>query len=269
MDKDFLAYYNILNFLTDSTGDYFFLLDVAGEKLYIPKQLHKTLALPSTEADYCTLPEWFGIVWPQDFARLQEGLVHALSGISSDYDAEYRVMDRTGGLLWVNFRGKVHFSSSGQPQWMMGRLTILPSHSKADHLTGAFHMDVLQEEIKQLLESGQDGFLLVLDVDDQQAINLKYGQTYGDQLLKQVADSLEAATGGSQRIYRMDGDSFAVNLPGRSSGEVREVFEQLQVRLRNQCTLSGGCVPYQTYRVPDECVLYQYAETAVDCAKVL
>ena len=263
MDKDFLAYYNILNFLTDSTGDYFFLLDVAGEKLYIPKQLHKTLALPNTDADYCTLPEWFGIVWPQDFARLQEGLVHALSGISADYDAEYRVMDRTGSLLWVNFRGKVHFSSSGHPQWMMGRLTILPSHSKADHLTGAFHMDVLQEEIKQLLESGQDGFLLVLDVDDQQAINLKYGQTYGDQLLKQVADSLEAATGGSQRIYRMDGDSFAVNLPGRSSGEVREVFEQLQVRLRNQCTLSGGCVPYQTYRVPDEGVLYQYAETAV------
>ena len=85
MDKDFLAYYNILNFLTDSTGDYFFLLDVAGEKLYIPKQLHKTLALPNTDADYCTLPEWFGIVWPQDFARLQEGLVHALSGISADY----------------------------------------------------------------------------------------------------------------------------------------------------------------------------------------
>lgn len=267
MDKDFLAYYNILNFLTDSTGDYFFLLDVAGEKLYIPKQLRKTLALPNADTDYCTLPEWFGIVCPQDFARLQEGLVHALSGISADYDAEYRVMDRTGGLLWINFRGKVHFSTNGHPQWMMGRLAILPSHSKADHLTGAFHMDVLQEEIRQLLESGQDGFLLVLDVDDQQAINLKYGQTYGDQMLKQVADSLEAATGGSQRIYRMNGDSFAVNLPGRSSGEVREVFEQLQVRMRNQCTLSGGCVPYQTYRVPDECVLYQYAETAVDCAK--
>ena len=128
-------------------------------------------------------------------------------------------------------------------------------------------MDVLQEEIKQLLEKRPGRIPAGAGRGRPAGINLKYGQTYGDQLLKQVADSLEAATGGSQRIYRMDGDSFAVNLPGRSSGEVREVFEQLQVRLRNQCTLSGGCVPYQTYRVPDECVLYQYAETAVDCAK--
>lgn len=267
MEKNFLAYYSILNFLTESTGDYFFLMDIVGEKLFLPRRLRKTLALSNVNEDYCTLQEWLGIVCPQDFSQLQEDLSRAFSGTMTDYNAEYRVMDRSRNLIWIEIRGKVHFDANGMPQWMMGRLAVLPAHSKADHLTGAFHMDVLQEEIAQMLESSQDGFLLLLDVDDQQAINLKHGQAYGDKVLKQVAEALEAATNGSQRIYRMNGDSFAVNLPGRSGSEVREIFAQLQVRMQGKCTLSGGCVPYLTYRVANAGTLYQYAETAVDCAK--
>ena len=150
---------------------------------------------------------------------------------------------------------------------MIGRISDTVARGKTDRLTGAFNMDVWKEELRRLLGQEQDGYLLLVDVDDQKSINLKNGQEFGDQVLKRVAEALEAATGGEQRIYRTDGDCFAVNLPGKSAGMVMEIFAQLRCRLKECCTLSGGCVPFQTYKVPDVDTLFQYAENSVDYAK--
>ena len=45
------------------------------------------------------------------------------------------------------------------------------------------------------------------------------------------------------------------------------MFNRAQRLLEGLCTLSGGCVPFREYMVPDAKTLYQYAENTLDHAK--
>ena len=266
--EDVLSIYrSILNFLSESSDDYFFLLDITDERVYFPRSMGENYGIAQDGSGSCALEEWYRITHPQDLPALKASIQRLCSGEVGIQNAEYRIINRYGEVVWINCRGKVHQDGNGVPAWMIGRVSDTVAQRKTDRLTGAFNMDVLKEELGRILEQEQDGYLLLVDVDDLKSINLKNGQDKGDRVLKQVAEALEAATGGEQRIYRMNGDCFAVNLPGKSARDVKEIFGQLRLRLEGSCTLSAGCVPFQTYKVPDAGTIFQYAENSVDYAK--
>lgn len=261
------GYRSILKFLSESTDDCFFLLDMETQQLYLPDSIQKDYELLRGNLDYCMMEDWYSIVHPKDLPALKESIRRVEQGEKILHDVEYRIINRSGEIVWVSCRGKIQQDDQGKPKWMIGRVSDSVSRDKADRLTGAFNMDMLKKEIDDLLESETEGYLLLVDVDDQKSINLKNGQKFGDRVLKHVAESMEAATGGDQRIYRMNGDCFAVNLPGKDAEAVSAIFAQLRRRLEGKCTLSGGCVPFQTYKVPDAGTIFQYAENSVDYAK--
>lgn len=267
MEKDFPAYRSILSFVTECSDDFFFLFDTVEKILYIPQKLRSVFPIPGNATDSCTLDQWLRLVCEKDLPALQEDLTRMLSGAQADHDMDYRITDRAGNLRWINCRCRTYPIAEDAARWMIGRISYTLSQGTADLLTGAFDMELCKQEIAQVLNSGQDGYLFLVDVDDQKSINLKYGNAYGDEILKWVAQSLEASTGGTQRLYRMNGDCFAVNLPGWTRDDIKMCFVQLQARMHGKCTLSGGCVSYCTYKVPNADTLFQYAEASLDYAK--
>jgi len=62
---------------------------------------------------------WLEAVHPDDQARRKALLERALEQ-RADYDAEYRIQLRGGGLRWVNVRGRVLSDARGRPQRMTG-----------------------------------------------------------------------------------------------------------------------------------------------------
>lgn len=50
---------------------------------------------------------------------------------------------------------------------------------------------------------------------------------------------MEEATDGERRIYRTNGDCFAVLFPGGEQADVEGAFDQIRRRLSGRCTLSG------------------------------
>ncbi len=103
-------------------------------------------------------------------------------------------------------------------------------------------------------------YLLLIGVDNLKHINLRHGREYGSQILCRIADTLEELVGAGLRIYRVNGDCFAVNLPVAEPGEVEEIYQQLRDRMAEHCTLSAGVVSYHGHPNVDSSVLYQYAE---------
>ena len=261
-------YRNVMEFLSESSNDYFYLLDIATGELYFPREVGEDFGLLREGADCCTLEDWYGITYFSDLPGLREWVQHLSNGEETSSELEYRIVNRWGEIVWIKCRSRVQLDRDGARRWMIGRISDAAAQNKTDQLTGAFHMDMLKQEITTLLSENVDGYLLLMDVDGQKQINLQNGQEFGDRVLQQVVESLEAATGGEQRIYRIDGDCFAVNLPGLDARAVTELFEQIQLRLRGCCTISGGCVPFQTYRVPDAGMMLQYAENSLDYAKL-
>lgn len=261
------AYRSILRFMSESTDDYFFLWDSESGDLYFPESMCEKYNIMQKGMDHCRLEAWYAITYPKDLPALMEDVRRLQTGEKDVHDIDYRIVNRTGEIVWINSCGKMQKGPDGKPKWLIGRVSDTAVEHRSDRLTGAFSMDLLKEEIDELLKTEQDGYLLLLDVDDQKSINLKYGQDFGDQVLKLVAESLEIATGSNRRIYRMNGDCFAVNLLGEDARQVMDIFQQLRFRLEGKCTLSGGCVPFHTYKVPDAGTVFQYAENSLDYAK--
>ena len=257
---------NILNLLSVSSEEYFFLWEIASGQVYFSQNVRGKYNL-MTRGDSCSFAEWSGIVYSRDLPALLRDLQEIRSGRKDSHDMSYRVYNRSGQIVRITCRGHSYRDDTGRPLWMVGRICDSLPEQAADRLTGAYSLDALREDIEGVLTGSADGHLLLVDVDDLRAINLKNGRDQGDQLLKRVVQSLEETTDGERRIYRMNGDCFAVLLSGASQADVAEIFQQTRRRLSGQCTLSGGAVSFRTYMVPDAGTLYQYAESALDRAK--
>jgi diguanylate cyclase (GGDEF)-like protein len=83
-----------------------------------------------------------------------------------------------------------------------------------DHLTGvsnrrSFIQD-LNHEIRRVERHGQQGMLLLIDVDHLKLVNDTAGHAAGDQIIVQIAGLLKRASREQDLIARISGDEFAV-----------------------------------------------------------
>lgn len=254
---------DMLDALGESTGDYYVLYDIQDDLARFSSNMVQTDGLGVLQGTRCTLSEWLTHVDERD----QEGLMAAISrvcrGESREYNLNYRVVTGDGHSVWVNSRGKLHPALDGSGDYVMGRLT----RKRLSGRMGPFRSKELKREIRQMLQSLRPGYLLLVGMDDFKAVNLKNGWEFGDALLQEVKGILKDQVGGGVRVYRISGDWFAVNLPGRTRGEIEGLFEGIQERLAGRCTVSGGAASYTDGPVRDESTLLQYAEVALDHAK--
>lgn len=265
-DQAIALFRNILNLLSASSEEYFFLWDVASKRVYFSENVRSKYALLE-KGSFCSFAEWSSLVYPRDLSALLKDLKEIREGKKDTHEMDYRVSTRSGETVWIHCRGCCYRDESGVPLWMVGRISDAVPAQLTDLLTGAFNLDMLRKDLDSLLSDGADGYLLLTGVDGLKSINLKNGRSSGDRLLKQVVQSMEEATDGERRIYRTNGDCFAVLFPGGEQADVEGAFDQIRRRLSGRCTLSGGAVPFRTYLVPDAGTLYQYAENALDRAK--
>lgn len=267
-EKMVQAQLEVLRFLSESTDDYLFLLEFRQGRLYFPGLIWEKYPLRKRGEDWCTLGDWARIVYERDRPALVDDLDQLCRNVHHEHNMEYRLVDREGKLVWVNCRGRCQADDKGQPVCMIGRVSDTVLERKVDPLTGAFNGSELSEEIEAVRASGKPGYLLLVGVDNLKHINLRYGRDRGNDILHAVLDTLERQVAPGLRIYRLNGDCFAVNLPVENEEEVRQVYDQVRECLaQNDCTISGGAVAYHRYGGEDAGTIYQYAEEALDRAK--
>ncbi len=89
--------------------------------------------------------------------------------------------------------------------------------AQRDELTGlrngSYYHDVVDLEIKRFSRYKTPFSLLVLGLDDFNAINTRYGRQAGDTVLYEVADRISEKARNSDIVYRIGGDKFLVFLP--------------------------------------------------------
>ncbi len=166
----------------------------------------------------------------------------------------------------------LNYSRSGQKLWFEMHLTPLfakgqlayflaiqndTSALMADHqrlewsathdsLTGLLNRTSLQQT---LLRSGRYA-LIFMDLDNLKGINDRYGHETGDEVLRQVAQTLRGHSPADSRIYRLGGDEFLVVLPSLDESQALLCIEHLRQALVKVATgdghLSGsfGCAFY-------------------------
>lgn len=265
-------YLDTIDFLNESTDDYFYLWDFGMHRIHFSEAIHREYSLPYHGKDGNTIEEWEKVIYSRDLKAFEREVPLIESGEEAVHDMEYRIVDKFGNKKWVSCRGKSRFYEDGTPKLMIGRISSSVLVNKADALTGLLNTNKFMEDMMRCKEHGCSGYLMILGIDNFKHINIQYGRNYGNQILKRVTAILEENSDASMCIYRLDGDRFAVMFPGGTREMVESVYGDIRRNLKDYCTVSAGVVfcdsNSQDNEAPVDCgTIYQYAEVALDRAK--
>lgn len=255
-----------LNMLGQSTGEYYLFVDCREQTVCFSENILEVRELFCLENTVSTLEDWRRRMDPRDGERFSELFAALLGGERDAFDFSYRSGSGRRQNRWVHVWGKCSRDQNGRPDSILGRLSCM-GRGREETALPAFRSRDLKKEVSRLLKDAVPGYLLLVGVDNLKSINLKSGRDFGDALLKTVARVLGEEAPEGARIFRVNGDWFAVNLPGTDEPAVEALFERLRERLEGRCTLSGGCVSFVDYHVPDVDTLLQYAESSLESAK--
>ena len=261
-----MASREFLNMLGQSTGECYFFVDCREQTVRFSENVLEARELFCVEDAACTLADWRRRMDPRDQERFSELFAALLCGEREAFEFSYRSGEAGRQNCWVHAWGKCSRDQKGRPDFILGRLSCL-ARGRAEPALPAFRSRDLKKEISRLLKDAVPGYLLLVGVDNLKSINLRNGRDFGDALLNTVTRVLREETPEGTRIFRVNGDWFAVNLPGADEPAVEALFARLHSRLEGRCTLSGGSVSYTDYHVPDVDTLLQYAESSLEYSK--
>ena len=166
--------------------------------------------------------------------------------------------------VWENFNEKFGIwlnITSRAVRWVDGRIVMMTSYidittrkqeeERIAHL--AYHdqnLNIpnavkLNEDLRK--KSGEKTYLLFSDVKALKDINTVYGRAAGDGLLKAIAAWLSAFADDHIRIYRIDGDNFAVLLHNVSMETVEAFADKIFLRFESPWLIDLNGVMQRIY----------------------
>ena len=209
---------------------------------------------------YCSpkLAQIFGLSIPETTYRLKN--YHLFKGAGSEevnkqfgrinnsgtpVDLECQIVVGDGSPHWFKLNALTHKDNNGKPLRLTGAFfdinetvknRLLVEHMAThDTLTKVANRALFNENleiaIKESKESGELFCVVIADLNAFKEINDTYGHGAGDQLLRHVADSMQAVVGNTGTVARLGGDEFAVILRDtRNAENVRKICEKIVAR---------------------------------------
>ncbi|EAQ04102.1 putative membrane protein [Pseudooceanicola batsensis HTCC2597] len=112
--------------------------------------------------------------------------------------------------------------------------------SMTDRMTGLLNAEGFRERGRAVLKKSAFATLVYADLNGFKSINDTLGHAAGDELLRDIAQSLAVATRLTDLIARMGGDEFAILLPDCGEGDRLRVEERLRRRMERRFPVDGG-----------------------------
>lgn len=250
LDYDALRLYRAL---TKSTDAYVFVSNVkTGIFRYSPSMVEE-FGLPGEIVENAAAV-WGSKVHPDDQAAFLEANQIIADGRSDSHCVEYRAKNRKGEWVWVRCRGYLERDERGEPALFAGFITNLGQKNKIDHVTGLFNKIKCAEDVEALLRSrpGHPLQFMVLGLDGFKHINELHNKSFGDEVLRVMAQRIQGLLPAYGSVYRLDGDEFALVVSGLPQ-EAAEIYRSIAESFRYQqeydgkkffCTVSAGSVSY-------------------------
>jgi diguanylate cyclase (GGDEF)-like protein/PAS domain S-box-containing protein len=189
-----------------------------------------------------------------DRDSLEADLAALVAGDLGVLSREVRLMRPEGDPAWTWLTASVVRDASGAPLHAVlqaqditerkrfeGQLQHLADH---DAMTGLLNRRRFEEELRRVVSEahryGDEGAVLVLDLDHFKLVNDTLGHAAGDELVRTVAGSLRARLRTSDVLGRLGGDEFAVLLPRADLAQARRLAEELLTILRDDPQVAGA-----------------------------
>jgi diguanylate cyclase (GGDEF)-like protein len=167
----------------------------------------------------------------------------AVLEVYSSYDAVAKEVREDVLLLALLLGGGLVLLFATLYRIVAGASRALRHQAVHDALTGLPNRTLLNQRAERVLRGDGLAAMLLIDLDRFKEVNDTLGHEYGDALLIEVAERLQAVLRRGDTLARMGGDEFSVlldGLPDRSA--VGELAGRLQEALRRPFALRGVAV---------------------------
>ena len=268
----------LFDIFKQTCDQYIFAFDPKNKKYMISPNLMADFALPRLSFDGLK-QQWKKLIHPEDLDAYCQQQQRFLTGQVEESIGEYRVKNCRGEYVWLGIHAKSVLSEGGEILFYAGVLSDLGQRRDADALTGLLNKYRFEQAVKICLaeyrETGNSGALMILGLDNFKIINETYNRFYGDTVLQEVSQRIEAVLPPELRLYKLDGDEFGIVIKNATTEYIEQLFQDVQrctalPQEINQkmyfCTVSAGTVFYPQGG-KDYLVLHKHAEAALDMAK--
>jgi diguanylate cyclase (GGDEF)-like protein/PAS domain S-box-containing protein len=222
--------------------------------------------------------EWFSRIHPDDIDKFHLDIEAHLSGTTTHFENEHRILHKNGEFRWVSSRGLAVWDRNKQANRIAGSLTDISDRKFSeqkllqyafyDKLTGlpnrALFVDHLGLAIERAKRRSDYNYaVLFLDLDTFKDVNDSLGHMFGDELLVNVGRMLQNRMRATDTVARFGGDEFVILLDDiREKDNVTQISDWILATLSQPFTLSdhqvyisasiGIVMGEQGYQRPEE-----------------
>lgn len=147
-------------------------------------------------------------------------------------------------------------ADTGRPERVVGIARKVENGGKVDLVTGLYTHEKYMDRMQKLDDSHPIGIML-LGIDDFTMINTLNNHSFGDLVLRNVAQDIRNMLPESALICRFDGDQFIIVYPDATREKLERFYENVQSYtgkvyishgVHYQFTISAGAVLYPDQR---------------------
>ena len=255
----------LIETINRSTDDYLFIWDIKADKRWFFGDIDKHYDIRKNGSETNSTTEMLKIIYPADSAAVLKSLKQIAKGEKDIHNMDYRWINRNGEKVWINCNGTVIRDNANEPYIMIGRVSEENLRHLYNPLTGLWNKNKLRLDLKSYMKEGSR-YLMLLDIDGLATINLTHGRSYGDALLKDVAELCEFLE-QTEAAYHVDHNYFALILNVDSEEKVREIHKQIKEKMLGKCTFTVSAVPIDNTLFYDETQLLDSVNMTLKKAK--
>ena len=118
-----------------------------------------------------------------------------------------------------------------------------PNHDYLTNLLNRRSFNVLAEQSVAISKRyNSDLSVISFDIDHFKSINQQYGQVLGDQVIQNVANTIQTNCRDSDSVFRFDGDAFLLLLPQTSLTEATKLADKIRNKIASAPTFSDKLI---------------------------
>lgn len=261
--------------LSASTDVYIFIWDISNSIFRISNKFLDHFDFPSAVVDN-VYQYWNKLVYADDIHIFQNAMNDLFTGKVTDYDVEYRMYNKQNDIVWVRCRGNGCIDENGNLTTLFGVVEDITTESKFDYITGLMTRSNFKNVLENTIDRGEKGFIMIIGIDHFKGINDKYGQNFGDDILKHIGKILMDNTSNTTKVFRLDGDKFGIICQGNDVEIPQAIYEKVKLSIGGMNKISNNNLFYTIScgisQFPkdssDSAMLQTYAENSLYMAKV-
>lgn len=164
------------------------------------------------------------ILYPDDASYVaQSEIGYTCLKTHGAYRTQLWMVRKDGEKLWIDVNGANLFGAEDESLWLLADITPIKDYQEKiehiayhDNLTGLPNRRLVADRLNQALAQAKrsDQMLAVcfLDLDGFKPVNDSFGHAFGDKLLIEIAQRLQASIRANDTVGRLGGDEFVLLL---------------------------------------------------------